>query len=182
MSYPVSNAFWATSSTWYSTRVDFEAANIAAGGRIPNPIAKKETQWKAKGAAYLRGRPTLQKWFKSSDSASYMVRVDPRLSRVLADLVDELNPALVAAMDRHVGKLAQDAFDAWPVSSGLSKSLIGLEFRAEGDTFTASVVNVAPYVFFIQGSPHRKLLERPAAPAAFRIVRDAQAAMAMAAK
>lgn len=175
MSYPVSNAFWSASSNWYSSRVDFEAANKAAGGRVPNPIAKKEAAWKAKGSRYLRGRADLRQWFKSDNSASYMVRVDPRLSRVLADLVDSLNPALVAAMDEHVGKLAQAAFDAWPVSSGLSKSLIGLEFRAEGDTFTASVVNVAPYVFFIKGSPHRALLERPAAPAAFRIVRDVRA-------
>lgn len=182
MSYPVSNAFWATSSDWYKSRVDFEAANIAAGGRVPNPIARKEAQWKAKGGAYLRGRPTLQKWFKTSESASYMVRVDPKLSKALADIVDEINPAIVAAMDAHVGKIATDAFEAWPVRSGLSKSLIGLEFRALGDTFTASVVNIAPYVFFIQGSPHRKLLEKPAGAAAFRIVRDVQAAMQMAAK
>ena len=182
MSYPVSNAFWATSSDWYKSRVDFEAANKAAGGKVPNPIARKEAQWKARGSAYLRGRPTLQKWFKTAESASYMVRVDPKLSRALADIVDEINPAIVAAMDEHVGKIAMAAFEAWPVSSGLSKSLIGLEFRAAGDTFTASIVNVAPYVFFIKGSPHRALLEKPAGAVAFRIVRDVQNATRLAAK
>lgn len=176
MSYPVSNAFWSASSSWYSNRVDFEAANTAAGGRIPNPIAKKEAMWKARGAAYLRGRPDLIQRFKANET-TFMVRVDPALSRALADIVDEINPAIVAAMDRHVGKLATDAFEAWPTSSGLSKSLIGLEYNVNGDEFTAHVTNTAPYVFFIKGSPHRKLLDGPSGVVALRVVADIQASV-----
>lgn len=177
MSYPVANSFWSASSGWYAARKEAQAKNAAAGG-IFKGIAHKEAAWKAKGSAYLRGRPDLQRWFKTEQSDAYMVRVDPRLSKALADIVDRINPTIVRAIDEHVGKLALAAFDAWPTDSGLSKALIGLEFRAEGDTFTASIVNTAPYVFFIKGSPHRKLLEGPAGKIAIRIVRDVQAAMA----
>ena len=101
---------------------------------------------------------------------------------MLADIVDEINPAIVAAMDTHVAKLAFEAWREWPVQSGLSKSLIGLEYRADGDSFTGAVTNTTPYVFFIKGSPHRALLESPAAVVAFRIVRDVQSAIKVAAK
>lgn len=181
MNYPVSTAFWSTSATWYQSRLEAQAKNKALGGTFKG-MAHKQAQWARSGARYLRGRLDLVERFKVDGGAgAFMVRVDPRLSRDILDFINQINPAIVAAMDRHIGQLAQDAFIAWPTHTGLSKALLGLEYHADGETFTGQVVNTAPYVFMIKGSPHRKLLEGPAPTVAVRIGTDVMASLRVAA-
>lgn len=164
--YPTSNAFWSASSSWFAARVEAQAKAGLVGAKA---LAGKEALWKDRGASYLRGRPDLKQWFKVGNGDAYMVRVDPKLARDLLDFIESINPAIVRAFDTHLGRLAFDAWSAWPVSSGLSRSLIGLEYTADGERFVGQIVNTAPYVFFIEGSPHRKLLEGPAPVTAVRM-------------
>lgn len=181
MSYPVSERFWSASSSWYTARKDAQAKASAPGGKPP-AMSHKEELWKNRGASYLRGRGDLAKWFKADNHTAFMVRVDPKLARDILAFVDSINPAIVQVFDEHLGKLAFDAWREWPVASGLSKSLIGLEYAIDGDDrFVGQIVNTAPYVFFIKGGPHRKLLDVPAGPTAIRMATQIQALLKVAA-
>ena len=165
MAYPVSSAFWSSSASWYSARKSAQAASAKNGvGRL----AHKEQQWITKGSRYLRAR---------QDLSSKTVRVDPRLTEDLLRLIDSMAPAVVAAFDAHLGRLAFEAWRQWPVGTGLSKSLIGLEYSLDGDRFVGEIVCTAPYVFFIKGQPHRELLDRPAVSVGARIAAQALAGM-----
>lgn len=158
--YPVSAAFWSASTSWYASRKAAQDKSTRAGA-APS-LSRKEAQWRSNGRRYLRGRADLA-------SRAALVRVDPRLTARILEFLDAMAPAVVSAMDAEVGRLAFEAWRDWPVASGLSKSLIGLEYFLDGDQFIGQVVNTAPYVFFIKGQPHRKLLERRGLEVAQRI-------------
>ena len=173
--YPVSTAFWSASSSWYAARKEAQAKASKLG---VGKMERKEATWQSRGAHYLRGRSDLKKWFKASDGTAFMVRVDPKLARDILNFVEQLNPSIVRAFDEHLGHLAFNAWRDWPVRTGLSKSLIGLEYMLNGEErFVGQIVVTAPYVFFIEGSPHRALLEKPAGGVGLRMATDILAAL-----
>lgn len=180
MSYPVSDRFWAASSAWYTSRKAAQAKSAKEGERPA--LDHKEMTWRSRGAKYLEGREDLAKWFKGGDGESFMVRTDPKLASDLLAFVREINPTVAAVFDDTLGKLAFDAWREWPVSSGLSKSLISLEYTIDGDRLVGTISNSTPYVFFIKGGPHRKLLEAPAGPAALRMAATIRDSLKLAAK
>ena len=177
MSYPVSNAFWSASSSWYTSRVEAQVKASLENGRVA-PLPNKERLWKTNGAKYLRHRGDLAQWFKIANKNAYMVRPDPQLSRDVIDYIDKLGPTISALFDAQLGRLAFSAWKAWPVASGLSKSLINLSYELEGDTrFVGRIRVTAPYVFVIKGQPHRELLDVPAKSLSVTLGADVQAAM-----
>jgi hypothetical protein len=76
------------------------------------------------------------------------------------DLAD-LAPELARALDEELSKLAFKAWREWPVSSGLSKGMITLEFEVAGELFVATVASRAGYTLYIEGQPHRRLIDAP---------------------
>ena len=61
----------------------------------------------------------------------------------------------------------RDAFAAWPVYSGLSKSLLYLEYDQVSDgVFKARMGCAAPYTVFIQDGPAYKYIRQPGIEAA----------------
>lgn len=177
MSYPVSNAFWSASSSWYAARVEAQVRESERNGKVA-PLPNKERLWKTNGAKYLRHRGDLAQWFRINNKNAYMVRPDPKLSRDVIAYIDKIGPTISALFDAQLGRLAFSAWKAWPVRTGLSKSLINLSYELEGDArFVGRIRVTAPYVFFIEGQPHRKLIDDPAKSLSVTLGADVQAAM-----
>lgn len=70
--------------------------------------------------------------------------------RFWGDFIVQIAPALAVAYDRHLRPIAINAFNRWPVKSGLSKSLLTVEYRQDNHGFWATVKNEAPYAGFIK--------------------------------
>ena len=164
-----SEAFWSASAglaAYYRSRVtQFPGRQVQ--GRSDEFVRKAE-RWRVRSARYLKLYGNLSKHFDH-------VTVDPRLSRIVVDLMEGVAPRLQAAFDAHLGKLALNALREWPVMTGLSQSLLSLEYEVSdgGDTFTGRVRSRAGYTVFIAGQPHRHLIDRPGGEAADRIASDA---------
>lgn len=163
-----SESFWAASQAWTAQRRRQVDAVVAAGQGRSDQIVRKAARWQAATSRYLRHYGNLGEHYNG-------ITVDPKLHGMVLDLMAGIAPRLQAAFDEHLGKLAFDAWRAWPVASGFSKSLIGLEYEVSegGDAFTGRVRSAAPYTVFIAGQPHRALIDRPGAEAADRIATDA---------
>lgn len=165
----VSKAFWNASSAWFRAHKAAQA-KARAEGRSPDTAGAKEARWVQRGAKYLRARPSLP---------SQLIRVDPALSQGVLDLMEAMAPQLVGAYDRELGGLAFRAWRQWPVATGLSRSLVSLEYEVQGDgTFVGHLRSRAPYTVFIKGQPHRQLIDRPSREVATRIAEQALQAVA----
>lgn len=171
MAGPVSRSFWTSTASWYAGHREAQLKAARSYGGIA-PVVGKEQQWRNRGEKYLRSRPDI---LDRVHKGGFMVRVDPALSEAVADLMAAAAPRLQAAFDRWLGGLAQQAFERWPEHTGLSKSLLGLEYTVErgGERFRGIVTSRAPYTLFIKSQPHRELIERPGRTAAEFIAREA---------
>ena len=93
--------------------------------------------------------------------------VDPRLDELVRDILDAVAPKLAEGFDIQFAGVMVDAFDAWPVMTGLSKASLYLEYDQVSDgVFTAKMGCAAPYTVFIQDSPAYKLIRNPGLEAA----------------
>lgn len=109
------------------------------------------------------------------------VSVDPGIQKMILTIMASAAPAVANAINADLVPVAQRAFSAWPVKSGLSKSLLSLEIGIGGDgkSIEASIINRAPYAGFIdKGRLVRRLVFQPAEEAADamvdRILKDLQ--------
>lgn len=110
-----------------------------------------------------------------------LIQVDPALTQKVIELMESVAPAMADAFNRHLVPVADNAFNQWPVLSGFSKSLLGLEFivSPDGLSFTGAITNRAPYSLFIRSPLQvvRGLVWDPGAIAADRIAEDAAEAI-----
>jgi len=101
------------------------------------------------------------------------VQIDPALMEKFIELAGAAHPAIVEAYDKYLGNLANTAFIRWPVYSGLSKSMLALEYSIESGNFVGSFGSTAPYTFYIgkyhKPPPHLHLIARPGKSAAQKI-------------
>lgn len=141
-------------------------------------MSRQRARWTLRGNKYLRNYGGMKK--------DALVQVDPDLQVHVLSLIEQIAPSLATAYDRHLGAAAQAAFRAWPVKSGLSKSLLALEYttRGRGATFIGHVRNRAPYAWFIRysgggkfGEVVERLVFEPGRKAAEAIGRDAGAGL-----
>lgn len=126
-----------------------------------NPAAvRKRAQWQERGDRYLRAYPTMPR--------GSLVQVDPRLQAQVVGMIAEVYPSVADSFTRHLVPVAEHAFNEWPVKTGLSKSLLALEFGVDSPTvFRGSIVARAPYTYFIyRGRTARDLVFDPGARAA----------------
>lgn len=105
-----------------------------------------------------------------------LVQVDPKLTEMVIGLMEQIAPSMADAYTRHLVPVAESALDSWPVLSGFSKSLLGIEFTVSQDglTFIGAISNRAPYALFIKSpmSVASQLIWKPGAEAAERIAED----------
>lgn len=135
-----------------------------------NPKAvRKKADWKIRAQNYIKQG---MRGINTED----MVTVDPALQRKVIGWIEQVAPTVAAAYNKHLTPVAERAFKYWPVASGLSKSLLALEFAIEGDgsVFVGRIVNRAPYAWFIKSpkSVVQELVFKPGREAARRITVD----------
>jgi hypothetical protein len=108
----------------------------------------KRAAWESRGAFYLRG---------TRIKATQMVQVDTDVQRMAFNFVKDAYPRIADAFNEFFVPVAVSAFRDWPVKTGLSKSLLALEFDNSGDQFTGSIVNRAPYAVFINNNDRSRV-------------------------
>lgn len=158
------NKFWTASEAWYQSRVAAQTKARGMGLQRSTELAAKEARWRTNAKKYMKHYRTLP---------DQLIRVDVELQRDLLQMMEAAAPKLVAAFDRHLPALAFKAWRNWPVSSGLSRSLVGLEYSLQGEYFVGSVRSAAPYTVFIKDQPHRTLIDEPGKAIAERIALEA---------
>lgn len=164
MAFANANKFWTASEAWYRSRLSAQAKARGMGLQRSTELAAQEARWRTNAKKYMKHYRTLPQ---------QLIRVDVQLQRDLLQMMEAAAPKLVAAFDRHLPALAFSAWRNWPVASGLSKSLVSLEYSVQGEYFVGSVRSAAPYTVFIKGQPHRELIDRPGKQVAERIAMDA---------
>ena len=103
---------------------------------------KKRATWKQQGSRYLRGR--------TPPGPRSLVQSDPNLNQKIAALIEKAYPLIAQSYNKHLGPAAVAAFDAWPVDSGLSKSLVDLSYKTDSDTLSGVLECRAPYAYYIR--------------------------------
>lgn len=161
--FPRSQQFAAATQAWLRSRVAAQNKAMNAGTlRVSRSLEGKREQWLVRAGRYLRTRPDIARRYNGWD-----ISVDPDLQEAVQELMEAVAPKLSAAYDKHLAGLAFDAFKKWPVYTGLSKSLLRLDYEQLSDgRFVGRLSSNAPYTFFIDSQPHRKLIDTPAATVA----------------
>jgi len=136
--YPQSSRFWTSQANWYSSHLQ---AQLAARRGGLAPAERKAERWNTRGKHYLRNTGLKQ---------HHLVRVDPQLSKDVLSMVQHVAPALSRAFDDNLAPLALRAAEQWPADTGLSRSMISLEYTARGSRFTGGIYARAPYTIFIR--------------------------------
>lgn len=94
------------------------------------------------------------------------------LRSMTLDLMARAAPAYAEAVNAELVPVAQEAFDRWPVKTGLSKSVLRLEIKVlvGGKELSANLVDLAPYAAFInRGRTVTELVWKPGREAADRM-------------
>lgn len=163
--FATSDAFRSARDSWWSGRLNAKATKFSDPTKIAAKARRKEERWTISGRRYLSA-------YKGLDGK--LIRYPADLLRLTEDLIEDVAPKMAAAFDTELGKLAFDAWRGWPVSTGLSRSLIDVEYERTDDThFEGRVISRAPYTVFInRGKTYRELLQGPGREAASRILKD----------
>jgi hypothetical protein len=108
----------------------------------------KRARWETRQQFYLRN---------TRIKATQMVQVDTDVQRMAFNFIKDAYPRIADAFNEFFVPVAVSAFRDWPVETGLSKSLLALEFDNSGDYFTGSIVNRAPYAVFINNNDRSRV-------------------------
>ena len=144
----------ATSDGFWRLQADDWSRNVRAQGkarklRISDPVARRVFEAIPEGNQWAYQDPKGQRG---------LIRQGPGLAEALLGLVRSIDRNLGDSYDRNLGALAIDAFREWPKASGLSASMLSLEYVAAGKFFVGRIVSRAPYTTFIKSKPWRALL------------------------
>lgn len=152
--------FWSATDAWYQGRLAAQKKARGMGLERSTELAAKEARWRSNAKKYMKPYRSLP---------DQLIRMDVQLQQDMLAMMEAAAPKLVAAYDRHLPGLAFKAWRNWPVASGLSRSLVGLEYTVQGEYFVGTVRSAAPYTVFIKGQPHRALIDDPGKAVAERI-------------
>jgi hypothetical protein len=155
-----------------------EQATFLETIRSSKAAVQKRAQWESRGDRYLKRYGGMRQ--------GQLVTVDPRLQEQVLRWMSHAAPALAEAYNLYLVPIAERAWEAWPMKTGLSKSLLSLEFAIEhgGAGFRGSIRNRAPYAAFIgptgdqKGETVRRLVWDPAEQAAKQMAEHAAADLA----
>lgn len=136
MSFGVTERFVAARDAWFAAR---QRSHLEAMSRAEAPMASSASiQY-----ALRRWSPRVR--VPATRGVPGRVSVDPRLVQVLQATSDAVPQIVASEMDRLVGGLLFAAWRAWPVRTGLSKSLLDVSFEGVGGALVATVYQRAPY-------------------------------------
>ena len=160
--WPATQAFTSARDAWWSARSSGGAA--AGASKMARAATRKEQQWTVSGRRYLSA-------YKGLDGQ--LIRFPAELVQMVATQIEAIAPKLSAAYDQELAKLATEAWAAWPVATGLSRSLLDVELEQSGEELHGRIVSRAPYTVFIKstaGSAYQVLLRKPGRGLPARIV------------
>jgi hypothetical protein len=159
-------AFWQERDAWAASRITSQQGKRV---RADTDLARQMARWELRAGQYMRS---------AHGAPKQVVRPDPALERTVAALLDATAPALAAAFDAELAPVMAAAWSAWPVRSGVSKSLLNLGFDQDGPLFVARLESLAPYTRFIRGGPAFRFIRKPGIDAGRRAVGVAMAKVA----
>ena len=143
--------FWAERDAW---AVAVEARQSAAGGAKSLTLTHKKARWKLQTKSYMRYAPTgaYKNWMS----------IDADFSRTLMSILTGLADGLADAADQQFAAVMMAAFQKWPVSSGLSKSMLDISYTDDGNGhLVAMLSSTAQYTIYIKNKPHVAYIKRP---------------------
>ena len=110
----------------------------------PNKSAvKRRADWKARLA-----KPQVRGGRKARPDD--LVKVDSKLQYKIARAIGEACPMISEPFNDTLGELALNAFKWWPVETGMSKSMLALEYKYESNEMRGILKNTAPYAYMIK--------------------------------
>ena len=105
---------------------------------------QRRAQWR--GAAAARVAQLRRTQFNRDE----LITVGEELTEITLDLLGQVAPAVAASFQRNLVPIATSALERWPVDTGLSRSLLSLVIKPEGDTrFVGVIGNSVPYLYYI---------------------------------
>jgi hypothetical protein len=157
--------FWTARDAWAAERRKIQAAAVARGSLSSSRTLEHASEkWRSHGDRYLSRYGGVRRLTGRDDAR---LVVDPSLDDLVRDILDAVAPKLAEGYDLYMSDVIMDAFKEWPVSTGLSKSLLYIEYDQTDDThFVCRMGCAAPYTVFIQDGPAYKLIREPGLKAA----------------
>jgi hypothetical protein len=76
--------------------------------------------------------------------------VDSGVEDLVRRAIEQASPGVVAAVEKEVRLVAEDARDQWPVKTGRSKAGLTLTTIVSTDDVRARIYDDVPYVFYIR--------------------------------
>ena len=111
--------------------------------RPDKSAVKRHAEWKARLA-----KPRIKGGRKAKPGD--LVKVDSRLQEKFARAIGETCPMISEPFNETLGELALNAFRWWPVETGMSKSMLALEYKYESNEMRGILRNTAPYAYMIK--------------------------------
>tara|TARA_R110000744_G_scaffold187259_9_gene306696 strand:+ start:1627 stop:2454 length:828 start_codon:yes stop_codon:yes gene_type:complete len=109
----------------------------------PSPASvRREAKWVESASKYKSTRGKVKD--------GQLIKVDPKLAERTAKAIAKTCPIIAEPFNRHMGPLALRAFNQWPVETGLSKSLLSLEYKVDSGEIRGVLKDAAPYAYFIR--------------------------------
>jgi hypothetical protein len=151
------SSFWAERDAWARA---VEGRQAAGSGRRSLTLTHKKQRWTLRAAHYTRNFP---------HAANALIQVDADYSKSLLTILAGLDSGLAEAADAEYSAVMEAAFANWPVSTGLSKSLLDIAYDQSGDTLITELRCGAPYAIFIAGKPANRWIKLPGIEAGKRV-------------
>ena len=152
-------SFWATRDEWAASRIEAQAKGKRI--RANMDLARKLANWKVKAPQYMRAA--------KPGNPRALVQPPSDLNPDIADLLEKIATTHAASMDDEFSAVMGAAFENWPVYSGLSKSLLNLQYEADADGLIAVLSSNAPYTSYIAGKPAKRWIRDPGIEAGKRV-------------
>ena len=102
----------------------------------------KEARWHRRGHYYLR--------YYGGMREDDLIQPGPLLNKKIFQLIERAYPMIADSFNRHLGPMANQMFKSWPYDTGLSLSLLGVEWEITDTKLAGSIVCTAPYTYFIR--------------------------------
>jgi hypothetical protein len=127
---------------------DYEArVRMAADEQSRQRITRKAQRWQERGDRYMRGRNVPR---------DQSIRPPADLNQMMAAHIERAYPAVADAIQRYFLPVAWRAVERWPVDTGLSRSMLSLDFFASDSEYGVRLANRAPYVWYIGRARRQK--------------------------
>lgn len=161
------NQFWAAKEAWIAERSAYAGGVPATGsaewGRYR--FKSKRQRWANTHDFAIKGATWNSRAFRLVPIAQppgKTITIDTNLVQELQNKLSDAGKMIAESFDAHFGLAMLETFNAWPWSTGVSKSYLELGYYTDGDTRFVAVMGCAVgYAIYVQdGEPAREMDRR----------------------